>query len=367
MILPNYLIQNSDRIKSLPEQNIALWNKNYDYFLDDYSIVQDIYKLFPDRDPQRKDVTRLFEKDYFIGFIAAMMWGGIKPIHFNLLLKYTVNNLKKLDQSIQYAEKQIKKSNFKELFMAFDSGANKIPGIGPSYFTKLFFYLGEINDIKIKPLIFDKWTSNAHCALSIQQLSSYPERIFYYTGINTNEKHMLNYRNREDLYVQYVNDLNNWANELDVPASKLEQFLFGISLKTNKDKTNPRLELWSINKNHFPHFLIKKSNNISLEKPKLVNSGISELSPDNTYFPLQLVLKKSAINKVDKVRLTINEIEKIIMRPLPPWAFSHIKIFWGNSGSQYHVQKSAWLSQGYKVDLSSITQERSKIITFIKD
>jgi hypothetical protein len=46
---------------------------------------------------------------------------------------------------------------------------NRINGIGPSYFTKLFFFVGQSDDeIKIKPLILDKWTINAFGAMLLQ-------------------------------------------------------------------------------------------------------------------------------------------------------------------------------------------------------
>ena len=37
-----------------------------------------------------------------------------------------------------------------------------------------------------------------------------------------------------------------WAEKLGVSASKLEEFIFGISLKKNNTKSNPRNQLWKI-------------------------------------------------------------------------------------------------------------------------
>ena len=40
--------------------------------------------------------------------------------------------------------------------------------------------------------------------------------------------------------------MNKWAISLNIPASKLEEFVFGISLKENKSNNNPRIQLWKI-------------------------------------------------------------------------------------------------------------------------
>ncbi|MFD2963701.1 MULTISPECIES: DUF7662 domain-containing protein [Olivibacter] len=56
----------------------------------------------------------------------------------------------------------------------------------------------------------------------------------------------------------------------------------------------------------------------------------------------------------DHITLSTDEIEAIIGRALPPWAFDHAATFWANSGQQYHSHKKAWLRNGYLVSQSRI-------------
>jgi hypothetical protein len=51
-----------------------------------------------------------------------------------------------------------------------------------------------------------------------------------------------------------------WASELGVSASKLEEFIFGVSLRKNNTKSNPRNQLWNIIL-EYPKIKIKKLGN----------------------------------------------------------------------------------------------------------
>ena len=64
MSLPNYLKDNSERIKSLPSQNLGAWNANYDHSeFSKFQVIKDLKSRFPDKTIRRADVVKLFQED----------------------------------------------------------------------------------------------------------------------------------------------------------------------------------------------------------------------------------------------------------------------------------------------------------------
>ena len=123
----------------------------------------------------------------------------------------------------------------------------KINGVGHAYFTKLMYFIGYVDKrIKLKPLIFDKWTSNAYLALLINS-NQFDKVSKFYSGKIDNKNQSVSLRSNIALtYENYIKDMNCWALKLGVSASRLEEFVFGVSLKENKKFDNPRKELWRI-------------------------------------------------------------------------------------------------------------------------
>jgi len=397
MQLPLYLLQNHDRIINSPEQQIFLWNVSYDKYRKDYPVVERIYQRFPNRNLQRKDVVELFKEDLYTGFIASMMWGGINATRpatkegtdtcFRKLLDHPQDIV---EAAIIYAEQQIITGNFYELFLAFSPGeALQIPGVGYAYFTKLFFFFGQVYDASVKPLIFDKWLTNAHCALTIQLLDM--GETVHYTGINPHYAYSVKLPiskiKKAQLYHKFVTDINCWTNELNkipgkskITPAKVEEFLFGQSLMQNRHYSNPRLELWEIIENYFApngeKIEIKKQPNpLKPVKVKIIrevkNEGIHDLKVGSRYYFLQEHLRQCALDNENEVILTINQIEEILSEntpvSLPNWGFTRAPGFWGNSGYREHVQKAAWLSQGYRASPAKISPlNKTSTITFTR-
>ena len=111
----------------------------------------------------------------------------------------------------------------------------------------MIYFLGHgDNKVKIKPLILDKWTCNAYLALLIDSLQIDKIKLFYTGKIDEKNKSVSLRNNKSKIYKSFVEDMNKWANLLNIPASKLEEFIFGISLKENKSNNNPRIQLWKI-------------------------------------------------------------------------------------------------------------------------
>ena len=64
------------------------------------------------------------------------------------------------------------------------------------------------------------------------------------------------------------------------------------------------------------------------------------------------------------IKLSFNQIEKIISDTLPPSAYNHAEVWWSNDKS--HSQAVSWLDAGYLTDCVSDTY-KDKCIIFIKD
>lgn len=264
MPLPPFLLTNHQRIIDAPDQQIALWTSSYDPYRDEFEIVDKIYSLFPHRNIQRQGVINTFREDHYAGFIASMMWGGISATRpktrggndtpFRRLLTHDPG---KVRASISEADAMIAKRNLQKLFLSFGRGErNSISGIDSSYYTKLFFFLGQIQDsTPLKPLIFDKWTSFAHCALRLEVLR--PGQNPGYSGIGLEGKNpgrpfvkLPTGKRKAELYELFVADFADWTRELNdlrpdspVSVAKVEEFVFGKSLKIDKGASNPRVVL----------------------------------------------------------------------------------------------------------------------------
>ncbi|MCF8326378.1 MAG: hypothetical protein K9I84_15580 [Leadbetterella sp.] len=262
--LPNYLINNGLRILNAPPQNINLITKKYSHekFMD-FPVMKEFYKTFPDlksKTIQRKDVSELFrKKKYYLGFITAMIWGGInasrprKKNEFETIDFYKVlrQDEKKVLKIINKAKALLVDGEYEKCFQ-FLSDKGKIEGLGHAYFTKLMYFLSYTEKrIKLKPLIFDKWTSNAYLALLIDTEQFDKIKQFYTGRIDKKNMTVSLRRNVSTTYLSFIIDMDNWASELGINSSRLEEFIFGMSLKDNKVGSNPRKQLWKIILNYY--------------------------------------------------------------------------------------------------------------------
>ena len=264
--VPEYLIKNRNKIITAPAQNINLITTKYsnEKFME-FEIIRKFFKAFPNlkkKSIQRADVSELFrKKQYYLGFITAMIWGGInasrpkkkddfETIVFYRLLKQDEN---KITTIIHHVKSLLVKGEYLNCFNYLNK-EGKINGVGHAYFTKLMYFIGYVDKrIKLKPLIFDKWTSNAYLALLINSKQIDKVKQFY-TGKIDNKNKIVSLRSNTALtYENYIKDMNCWAYKLGVSPSRLEEYIFGVSLKENKRYDNPRKELWKIINDHFKH------------------------------------------------------------------------------------------------------------------
>ena len=211
---------------------------------------------------KKDEVIDLFisPETYYLGFLASNVWGGIsvRNGHFRSALTYEKQIVENIIKSINDAFATNSEKEIKKIYESLYGGENHIMGIGPSYFTKLFFFIGQANDeIILKPLIFDRWTQNAFFALLSQTGDCGLLSQFFNPNFQIRHSNMLNHNicnvllrgnknNQFEAYWNFINLLNEWAKILDVPVSKIEEFVFGIALNKYPSLTNPRVELSDI-------------------------------------------------------------------------------------------------------------------------
>lgn len=286
-MVPEYLEQNTDRIRNLGEQDLGAWNAKYDsqvyYELESLNQLKD---MFPDHILNRERIVTLFRnQEYYHGFVAAMIWGyiGTQPKRGHAG-DFTTTNLymalshdrDAIVDSIIRCRKDFIQGQFTNPFNRFKTGEDKIPGVDHSFFTKIFFFLGQaMDEVLQKPLIFDKWTQNAFYALLLQcddtnvddfftprvmvHIRTFPKLVNFRT-LEYPENIVINKpgevtpsfkRTENHIYLEYITRMNAWADELEVPVDKLEQFVFGYQLRpVIPNQVNPRIELWQIIMNH---------------------------------------------------------------------------------------------------------------------
>jgi hypothetical protein len=97
----------------------------------------------------------------------------------------------------------------------------KINYCGPAFFTKLFYFFGR-DQVENYPLILDSVIANR----LEEQLRLNP---MDYARFSRNRHGQISaIRKYQKGYIQYVNDMHEWANELQCNADQIELFLFNI-------------------------------------------------------------------------------------------------------------------------------------------
>jgi len=238
MILPAFIATRVNEIQAFNEPTYQ-WSRSYDKYRS-HVAVEKLYLLFPDRKISRSAVIQLFKQDdQILAFVAAMIWGGISTggvsgDHFSLALALETERLLSI---LQTAKQLVVKGQYIRAFQYFE-GEGKIPGIGHSFHTKLIFFFGQTSDQMLKPLIFDRWSKMALCTLLCD------------TGLDS-DLLRLGCRFKDDeivipprllaqAYEYYIHLVNSVADEINVTASRLEEFLFGCNRKQDNSNRNPR-------------------------------------------------------------------------------------------------------------------------------
>jgi hypothetical protein len=151
-------------------------------------------------------------------------------------------------------QKLIRSGNFERAFRECSIGGSlKFNGVSYAFFTKLFFFLGQVGPaLRPAPLILDSWTSNAFLILGYQACKSPKWRDMFDTEPLCDDA-PASWTPSAESYRLYVAWFNHWADQLRTTPAQLEQFVFGQSRKTRagKAESNPRNELIALGKTLF--------------------------------------------------------------------------------------------------------------------
>lgn len=268
----------------------------------------------------RGDVRELFLKGQFYdGYVAAMLWGGIDLTRRNNIQEtngYKALTIKKdvIVEKLKRVSDSLLKNDLKNAFLSFlYNGENRIEGVALSYFTKLLFFIP--NNISPKPLIYDKWGIRIHAALMKDEninynnfLSIYDPQPFIRGGNDGNVLFLS--------YLDYCSRINNLYGLLNIDSSNdIEAFLFGMPLRGaigNDSERNPRkmlvsyLGLDNCNKHTAPKIeniekkTERKGHSIESTSMGITDEFINEI---NTQFPSINISRNKSISNGPKAEL----------------------------------------------------------------
>ncbi|SMO48287.1 hypothetical protein [Gracilimonas mengyeensis] len=260
MTLKAYLHKNLDEIKNYEQHGFSWGKYERDELLEIEDFRQLLTSLGPNRKLNRDDVISAFrDQDLYRGFVLTMMWGGINATRPSVKGDTTTTHFYKalsvgkveITKIIEGVRKDILSNRLGEAYHAMASSERHIPGVGESYFTKLFYFLGEAENVSPLPLIFDKWTKLIHANLLVEEDGIEELRTFYSDSVIKKkflaDKVGLAYTRsnlREEAYIDYVNRMNQLASDLNIHTGKLEGYLFGFPLRGELSKTEANPRVW---------------------------------------------------------------------------------------------------------------------------
>jgi hypothetical protein len=149
------------------------------------------------------------------GFLLTMVWGhGFSdhgkadnrgPWKVSQMLKNLEHSIKILDNA--------KKNLLNNDIISAHSSFNDMERCRVNFFSKFLYFLGRANNMKRYPLIFD-----ARVAKTIGQLTSTNPNLFSIIDIQPKQDPVS--------YNNYVTEIHNIANTINVESEKIEYFLF---------------------------------------------------------------------------------------------------------------------------------------------
>jgi len=189
----------------------------------------------------REDVVRFFREDLYKGFVATIMWGGISRFQAEGIARNNDRNsaipkLERLVALLRDSETDIERIE-DAIASLKRGGENYFYGIGPSYFTKLLYFLAYDMDLNTRPLIYDENMKPVHFAL-MPEAEKNP--FFYYVPIG-NKVTYAEFTSFEDVYYDYCELMCETACEIGVDVKNLDAWVFGWPANINAQQPNPRV------------------------------------------------------------------------------------------------------------------------------
>ena len=189
----------------------------------------------------RKDVVGFFREDLYMGFVATIMWGGISlyqadDIARNNDRNTTMPKLERLVAILRNSKTDIER--IEDAIATLKRGeVNYFFGIGPSFFTKLLYFLTYDMDLNTRPLIYDKNMKPVHFAL-MPEAGRNP--FFYYLPVDNKVIYTESTR-FEDVYNDFCELMCETAGKVGVDVRDLEAWVSGWPANINAGQPNPRV------------------------------------------------------------------------------------------------------------------------------
>ena len=189
----------------------------------------------------RENVAGFFHEDLYKGFVATIMWGGISRFRAEEIARRNdrdtaVPKLERLASLLRDSETDTERIEG-AIASLRRGGENYFYGIGPSYFTKLLYFLAYDMDLNVRPLIYDENMKPAHFAL-MPEAGRNP--FFYYVPFG-NKVNYAESTSFEDVYYDYCEMMCDTAREIGVDVKNLEAWVFGWPANINDQRPNPRV------------------------------------------------------------------------------------------------------------------------------
>lgn len=173
-------------------------------------------------------------------FLAILFWGAYfrvtarSPRTQRALVDFIS------DQNFETALAQVKTAILESddpesLFRSFSyRGKFKIPGLSYAYFTKLFFFYREAEELSTYPIL-DKWLCMAWCA--IDGTLNQNTRVYdtYFRSPKSESSFLLR-RKPAQAYGEYVAFMSETSNHYGLSVADFEEKLFGRDLRVEPNK-----------------------------------------------------------------------------------------------------------------------------------
>ena len=181
--LSSFLKKNKSKIVNIGRQ------ENYDpinpgYYEPGYKkfkVVEEISRKYPENTMVfREQIIDELRTNLYRGIVLMFIWGQLdwkRPKKYcpgdkttTCFYRFLSMSERTVVNNLEETRILIRQDRVEELFKEYSktpkfSGKYKLEGVDYAYFTKIFF-LGQIDEkVKVKPLILDKWTRTAFCAL----------------------------------------------------------------------------------------------------------------------------------------------------------------------------------------------------------
>ena len=189
----------------------------------------------------REDVVGFFRKDLYKGFVATIMWGGISRFQAEEIAlrndrASTMPKLERLVAMLRNSETDIERIE-SAIASLKRGGENYFYGIGPSYFTKLLYFLAYDMDLGVRPLIYDENMKPTHFAL----MPEAGRNPFFHYATDGNKVDYAEFTTFEDVYYDYCELMCDTARETGTDVKNLEAWVFGWPANINAGQPNPRV------------------------------------------------------------------------------------------------------------------------------